>query len=181
MKIHMFPNRFLSILSRGICASLLLTAILAVGALHAEQPGNSLLRKRAPQFARKDLSGMQVDMRAFRGRVVLLNFWATWCAPCQQELPRFAVWQKQYEASGLQIISVAMDDDQEIVRTAARTLDLKFPVIMGDERLGSLYGGILGLPITYLIGRDGKVSARFEGETDLDAMENQIQALLKRR
>ncbi len=179
--ISNYLTRFSFIRHRGILAGFVFTVLLGVGPLRAEQPGRSLLHKPAPQFARKDLSGKQVDLRTFRGRVVLLNFWATWCAPCQQELPHFAAWQKQYGPAGLQIISVAMDDDQAMVRTTERRLDLNFPVIMGDERLGTLYGGILGLPITYLIGRDGKALARFEGEADLDAMENKIQALLRRR
>ena len=111
----------------------------------------------------------------------MLNFWATWCAPCQVELPRFALWQRQFGASGLQVIAVSMDDDQAPVRAVVRRLNLNFPVVMGDERLGKRFGGILGLPITFVIGRDGKVIARFEGETDLGTMENQLKAILAKR
>ncbi len=142
----------------------------------AAQP--SLVHKPAPIFVRTSLSGQRIDLAACRGKVVLLNFWATWCGPCQVELPRFSEWQKQYGPKGLQVIAVSMDDDSTGVRPVVRKLNLDFPVVMGDERLGKLYGGVLGLPVTFLISRDGKVAARIEGGADLQAMERQIQQLL---
>jgi thiol-disulfide isomerase/thioredoxin len=134
----------------------------------------SLLHQEAPSFVRPDLSGKQVDLAAFRGKVVLLNFWATWCAPCRVELPRFAAWQTRYGSAGLQVIAVSMDDDPALARTAADRLHLNFPVVQGDEELGTRYGGVLGLPITFLIGRDGKVIARIQGATDLHALERRV-------
>ena len=130
---------------------------------------------------RNDLNARPVNLRAFRGKVVLLNFWATWCAPCQVELPRFAAWQQQYGPDGLQIIAVSMDDSPRPVRALVRKMKLDFPVVMGDEKLGIQYGGVLGLPITFLIARDGKVYARVNGQSDLSAMENTIKNLLAHR
>jgi thiol-disulfide isomerase/thioredoxin len=161
----------------GIYA-LLSFVLLAGGALSASAE-SPLLHKRAPAFVRRDLTGTRVNLRADHGKVVLLNFWATWCGPCLLELPRFSAWQKQYGPAGLQVIAVSMDDDATPVRAMARKLNLDFPVVMGDDKLGTLYGGVLGLPVTYLIGRDGTVSARFEGETDLHAMETRIGDLLQ--
>jgi thiol-disulfide isomerase/thioredoxin len=155
--------------------------MLAACVALAAPAGHSLLHKPAPNFVRNDLSGKPVNLRAYRGKVVLLNFWATWCAPCLLELPRFAAWQKQYASDGLQIVAVSMDDDAVPVRALARKLELDFPVVMGDAKLGTLYGGVLGLPVTFLIGRDGRVSARLMGETDLPAMENRIRELLGHR
>lgn len=126
----------------------------------------------------RDLAGRTVSLRAFRGKVVLLNFWATWCAPCQIELPRFAAWQRKYGPEGLQVIGVAMDDAPGPVRARVRKLGLEFPVMMGDAAIGTRYGGVLGLPVTFLVARDGTVAARFAGETSLEEMEKEIQGLL---
>jgi len=162
-------------------AGLLVTSVLLAGLLHAMPAQVGVLHKQAPEFVRNDLSGKKVDLNAYRGKVVLLNFWATWCGPCQVELPRFSVWQKQYGPAGLQVIAVSMDDESTGVRPVVRKLKLDFPVVMGDEKLGILYGGVLGLPVTFLIGRDGRVSAKFEGGADLQALESRIKQLLAQR
>ena len=161
--------------------AILAALTVAICPLHAAPPRNSLLHKPAPVFARTDLANRQVDLAALRGHVVLLTFWATWCAPCQIEMPRFVAWQSKYEADGLQIVGVSMDDDRQPVEALVRKRHLNYPIVMGDEELGTLYGGILGLPVTYLIDRHGVVRARFKGETDLAAMERAIQRLLASR
>lgn len=137
--------------------------------------------KQAPEFLRPDLDGKPIDLDRLRGRVVLLNFWATWCAPCQVEMPAFAQWQRQFRARGLQVVGISMDDDSTPVRALAAKLKLDYPVAMGDARLGELYGGVLGLPLTYLIDRRGVVRARFQGESNLKEMETQLKALLNQR
>jgi peroxiredoxin len=93
-------------------------------------------------------------------------------------MPRFVEWQTKYGTRGLQVLGVSMDDSDSPVRTLNRKLHLNYPVMMGDERLGELYGGILGLPVTYLIDRRGVVRARFQGETDLSKIEGQLKVLL---
>lgn len=138
----------------------------------------SLVHKRAPEFVRPGLHGGVVDLKAYRGKVVLLNFWATWCAPCQVEMPVFKNWQQKYASQGLQIVGISMDDDAAPVRKVLNKLRLNYPVAMGDATLGRLYGGVLGLPLTYLVGRDGTVLAQFEGETNLKLIEAQIKPLL---
>lgn len=136
------------------------------------------MNRRAPEFARKDLAGKSVDLKNFRGKVVLLNFWATWCAPCQLEMPAFAAWQRQYGPDGLQVIGISMDDDATPVVGLVAKLKLNYPVLMGDANLGRQYGGVLGLPLTYLIDRDGVLRARFQGETDLKTIERRLQTIL---
>jgi thiol-disulfide isomerase/thioredoxin len=154
---------------------------LAIGVLYAAPPTpDPLLHKPAPEFVRNDLAGRPVDLAALHGRVVLLNFWATWCASCLVEIPRFIGWQSKYAAGGLQIIGVSMDDDSAPVATLMRERAVNYPVVMGDEQIGLLYGGVLGLPITYLIDRRGIVRARYKGEADLGAMESAVQRLLAR-
>jgi peroxiredoxin len=124
------------------------------------------------------LNQSQVRLANYRGKIVLLNFWATWCAPCLLEMPRFVQWQDRYRAHGLQVLGVSMDDDASPVRALNRKLHLNYPVVMGDEKLGDLYGGILGLPVTYLIDRNGAIRARFQGETDLSKIEAELKELL---
>jgi len=162
----------------SLCAAILAGLLFASGSVFAQ---DQLLHKPAPAFVRNSLGGQLVDSSAYRGKVVLLNFWATWCAPCQLEMPRFAAWQKQYGPQGLQIVGVSMDDEPDGVRKLTSKLRINYPVVMGDEQLGTLYGGILGLPVTFLIDRQGQVVARFQGETDLNAMEEQIKQLLASR
>ena len=138
----------------------------------------SLLNRQAPDFTLTGLDGQPLRLSAFRGKVVLLNFWATWCAPCQIEMPRFARWQRELGPSGFQVIGISMDDDAAPARRLVRRLDLGYPVAMGNARLGKRYGGVLGLPLTFLIDRNGIVRARFQGESDLRAIESQVKALL---
>ncbi len=107
-------------------------------------------------------------------------FGATWCAPCLIEMPHFVHWQKEYAARGLQVIGISMDDDPALVRSLSTKLLLNYPVAMGDEKLGELCGGILGLPVTYLVDRRGKVRAEYRGETDLKIIESQLKLLLDR-
>ena len=160
---------------------LLITLLPAPRAQKPQPPADSLLNTPAPAFVRKDLSGQRVDLTKYRGKVVLLNFWASWCAPCQLEMPRFSAWQRQYGLAELRIVGISMDDEAAVARKVTRKLAVNYPNVMGDEQLGNLYGGILGLPVTYLIGRDGQVWARYQGEADLKAMEAKIKELLQSR
>jgi peroxiredoxin len=160
-------------------ACLLLGAWFAAGSRTA-CAAESLLNKQAPEFTRRDLNSGNLDLATFRGKVVLLNFWATWCAPCQVEMPRFVQWQRQYGPQGFQVIGISMDDDPELARKLYARLKLNYPVAMGDEKLGELYGGVLGLPLTYLIDRNGEVRAQFQGETNLKTIEKRLKALLSK-
>jgi cytochrome c biogenesis protein CcmG/thiol:disulfide interchange protein DsbE len=139
----------------------------------------SLLHKEAPEFVRIDFENRRLDLHAYRGKVVLLDFWATWCASCQLEMPRFVAWQTKYGPRGLQIIGISMDDDPALARKVYEKQRLNYPVAMGDEKLGQLYGGVLGLPLAYLIDTHGKVYAQFRGETDLKLIEGQFKPLLR--
>ena len=152
--------------------------VLAIAPAYAVPQMNALLDKPAPAFARTSLDHQPVDLAALRGRVVLLNFWATWCAGCKIEMPRFVQWQEKYKTDGLTIVGVSMDDGSEPVESYLRKHPVNYPVVMGDEKLGLAYGGVLGLPVTYLIDRNGMIRARYQGGGNLDAMETAIRKLL---
>ena len=162
-------------------AGLLAALSLAASGVHPAPAQSRPARKLAPEFVRTGLNHQRIDLHTYRGKVVLLNFWATWCAPCELEMPRFVDWQSKYGPHGLQVIGISMDDDPALARAAYRKLRLNYPVAMGDAKLGELYGGVLGLPITFLIDPQGQVRARFEGETNLDRIETRLQSLLPRR
>jgi peroxiredoxin len=149
--------------------------------VHGVPRHSSLLNKPAPAFSRTSLDHQTVDLDALRGQVVLLNFWATWCAPCLVEMPRFAEWHSKYRADGLAVIGVSMDDDYAPAAAVVRKLQLNYPVVMGDEHLGLQYGGILGLPVTYLIDRQGVIRARYQGGSHVEAIETAIRKLLNSR
>lgn len=160
--------------------SITLCATLACATGLCAQAPEDMVHKAAPEFVRTDLAGRRVDLKDYRGNVVLLNFWATWCAGCQIELPKFALWQKEYGAAGLQIVGVSMDDSVGPVRKTVRRLNLDFPVIMGDAQLGDAYGGVLGLPVTFLLDRDGRIVAEIKGDGELTALESKVKKLLDR-
>ena len=132
----------------------------------------------APDFSLPELAGGQLTLSAYRGKVVLLDFWATWCDPCREEIPRFVDLQNKYGNRGLQIIGVSMDDGPDPVRDFYQHFKMNYPVVMGNAKTGELYGGVLGLPIAYLIGRDGRIHAKHIGATNSSVFEKEIVNLL---
>lgn len=132
----------------------------------------------APDFSLPTLTGGKLELSTYRGKVVLLDFWATWCDPCREEIPRFVDLQNKYGSQGLQIIGVSMDDDPAPVRDFYQHFKMNYPVVMGNAKVGEAYGGVLGLPIAFLIGRDGRIYSKHIGATDISLFEKEIAGLL---
>jgi thiol-disulfide isomerase/thioredoxin len=118
----------------------------------------------APDFSLESLEGKTMRLSDFRGKAVLLNFWATWCGPCKIEMPWFVELQQKYGSQGLQVVGVAMDDaSKEDIAKFAKDMGVNYPVLIGKEAVGDSYGGIPALPETFFIGRDGKVVDKILG------------------
>jgi len=137
-------------------------------------------RALAPDFSLPDLTGRRLGLSTYRGEVVLLDFWATWCDPCREEIPHFVELQNKYRDRGFQILSVSMDDGPEPVRDFYQRFKMNYPVVMGNAKMGELYGGVLGLPIAFLIGRDGRIYGKHIGATDITVFEEEIISLLQK-
>lgn len=133
----------------------------------------------APDFALQSLEGKTVHLSDFRGKAVLLNFWATWCDPCRQEIPRFVELQNKYGERGLQVVGVSLDDDAKAVPPFYRQYKMNYPVAVGDAKLAERFGDILGLPVNLLIDRDGRIAARHVGEANIPQVETEIRSLLQ--
>ena len=138
----------------------------------APQPGVGA--ELAPDFTLKALDGTPLRLSDYRGKVILLDFWATWCFPCQKEISRFVDWQSKYRDQGLQVIGVSMDDSPEAVRKFIWEFKVNYPVALGNQELVSRYGGILGLPVNIVIGRDGKIKAKHLGMYDLMQLKREL-------
>jgi len=126
----------------------------------------------APDFTLPSLDGKTVSLSEFKGKAVLVNFWATWCGPCKIETPWLVELQNEYGSQGLQIVGVAMDDSgkDEIARFA-KDMGMNYPVLLGKEAVGEAYGGVPALPESFFIGRDGKIVDKImgiEGKADIE-------------
>lgn len=157
--------------------------VVATGIYFFERPPRphktSAERALAPDFSLPNLAGGQLDLSTYRGKVVLLDFWATWCVPCREEIPHFVELQDKYRDQGLQIIGVSMDDGPEPVLDFYHRFKMNYPVAMGNAKTGELYGGVLGLPIAFVIGRDGRIYAKHIGATDMSVFEKELVSLLQ--
>jgi peroxiredoxin len=133
----------------------------------------------APGFSLTDLDDQPLDLGNYRGKVVLLDFWATWCAPCRKDIPRFIAMQEKYHRQGFQVIGISMDDGPKPVQEFYREFKMNYPVALGTEQLAEAYGGVLGLPVTFLIDRNGRVVAKHTGAVEMAKVEQEIQSLLQ--
>lgn len=132
--------------------------VTAIRSAHAAAAANLQPARMAPDFTLRDLQGRTVRLSDFRGKAVVLNFWASWCPPCRLEIPWFVGLQKKYGAQGLQVIGVSLDSSgPAAVAQFARQAGINYIVAPGDDAVITRYGGINVLPTTVYIGRDGKV------------------------
>jgi peroxiredoxin len=166
----MFRNRVKPAIFAVVSIAVLLTANPSLAA----EP-----RPVAPNWQLRDVTGKQVSLADFKGKLVILDFWATWCPPCRQEIPGLVGLQRRYQDKGLVIIGVSLDrQGPGVVKTFMHQLGMNYPVVMGDEKIVSDYGGIEAIPTTFIIDRQGKVVTVHQGFTDDATFEAEIRPLL---
>lgn len=131
-------------------------------------------------FVLKDVDDKPVNLADFKGKVILLDFWATWCGPCKIEIPWFIEFQERYGKQGFQVVGVSVDDKPEQLRPYVAEMKMNYPVLqgLGHDDLMDAFGPILGIPVSTIISRDGKICARHTGLSSKDVFEEQIKALL---
>jgi len=138
--------------------------------------------KQAPDFDLASLDGKRVKLSDFRGKVVLLNFWATWCTPCKEEMPWFVDLQKKYSNDGLVVVGVAMDDSETSkIAQFAGEMGVNYPVLLGTDQVSEDYGNVQYLPTSFYIDRDGKFVEKGVGLLGRQEVENNIQKALASR
>jgi peroxiredoxin len=133
----------------------------------------------APHIALTGLDGNSFNTSTFRGKVLVVNFWAAWCAPCTAEIPQFVSLQEKYRQQGLQVLGISMDDADDVLRKFYSEHKMNYPVVAGDLKSADAYGGVPGLPTTYIYARDGRLESRLVGATDFQSLEREVVALLE--
>ncbi len=141
-----------------------------------------------PDVTFLDLQGQNVALASLKGKVVLVNFWATWCDPCKEEIPDLIELQEKYAGRGFTVLGVAMDDEgKKIVQpfvqntqfdAGGRSMSINYPIVLGNDDIATKFGGLFGFPISFLISRDGKVEKKYLGMLSEDEMEKEIEGLL---
>ena len=135
----------------------------------------------APAVVLRDLNGRTVRLTGFKGKVVLLNFWATWCPPCRAEVPELIKWQREYGSKGLQIIGVTYPPtNRRRVRRFLHASKINYPVLLGDRKTKALFDSGQTLPFSVVIDRDGKVRENIEGILLPEEFDEKVKPLLER-
>ena len=159
----------------------------ATGETAAENPGDpddaDAAGKAAPlQFTLKDMNGVDVKLAAFKGKPIVINFWATWCGPCRAEIPSLVQLQRQYgdEGQDVVILGISVDDPIEKLKPYASEMKINYPLLVGNGRedVQEAFGPLWGIPVTVFVDRDGRIAKRHSGIASKEQFEREIKALL---
>lgn len=142
-------------------------------------PAPAIRGVEAPDFELPDVAGAKVKLSDFKGKVVLVNFWATWCAPCEIETPWFVEFDKKYREDGLQIIGISLDEEGvDPVKKFMERYSIEYKIVMGDEHTAEDFGGVVGLPTSFIVDQEGKFYSMHRGLVSKDLYVEEIEGLL---
>ena len=144
----------------------------------ADGPSPIKIGAPAPKLVLKDLDGHIVDLESLKGKVVIVDFWATWCEPCQVMIPWLEEFHNRYASQGLEIVGVSMDDDIKDVKPFVDKAKMNYPILFGNDVIADAWGGVFGLPTSFMIDRQGKIRATHQGLVGKDVIEKDIRSLL---
>jgi peroxiredoxin len=150
----------------------------AAGALAGAPSCQSPQGKAKLDLKLKDMHGATVNLADFKGKVILLNFWATWCGPCKVEIPELVRAYDQYKARGLVVLGVSIDDTPDQLQAFAKQYNITYPMLLNEEAVEEAYGPLYAVPISFFIGRDGSICRRQMGEVKKEVLERELKALL---
>jgi len=159
-------------------------SVIVIAAMMIVFSPASVLRQEAvaPQFTLRDVNGRTVRLSDYQGKVVLINFWATWCPPCRAEMPDLVRLQREHGKEGLQIIGITYPPEKKTrVRTFARSVKVNYPIILGTRQIKARFSSDETLPLTVVINRDGKVSDIISGILLREEFDEKIKPLLMKK
>jgi peroxiredoxin len=162
--------------------TIILVGILLICGCGGQDKSPPLVSQAAPDFALEDLNGRVYRLTNFKGRIVLLNFFATWCRPCRQEIPHLLKLREKFGDQGLEIVGVSLDHQgDEVLRPFIHHYGITYPVLLATREVVLDYGGIQGIPTTFVIDHDGTISDFFAGMPPSHLMEESVRRLLKHK
>ena len=156
--------------------------ILLLSGVFLVLPCSWIMAGNMPQFSLSDVTtGETVESNAYNGKILLVNFWATWCPPCREELPSLKSLQEKYGDKGFSVLGVSIDKGgSKMVARFVRKIRLNYPVVLGNSSLGKEFGGFFGVPASFLIDRSGMVVKSYAGYVSHEQLEEDIQKILTR-
>lgn len=162
-----------------IIVILVLTVLLVFIWVNTIYKVPGVIYKQAPEFTLLDIDGNKVSLSDFKGKVVILDFWATWCPPCIAEIPHFIELYDEYKNRGLEVIGISVDwNGQRVVPPFAEERGINYILLLGDDEVADLYGGIISIPTTFILDREGGIRKRYMGYRDKEVFERDIKELL---
>lgn len=172
------PIIFAGLFVAAAAALLVLAASRRMSIPAADPAPRAIASQPSPAWELKDVNGKAVKSSDFSGKVVVLDFWATWCGPCRMEIPGFIELQKQYADKGLVVIGVSLDQDgASAVKPFIEKMGINYPIVLGDEAVVSAFGGIEGIPTTFIIDRAGNIVRKHVGYAPKAEFEADIKPL----
>ncbi len=168
-------NRFL--LAATVSAALAVNSCSDSTARAAVKP--EAKRKPAPDFALKDDMGRTVKLSDYKGKIVLLNFWATWCGPCKLEIPWFVEFEQKYKDKGFAVLGISMDEEGwDIVKPYVDKAKMNYRIVIGNDSMAQQWGGVDSLPTSFMIDREGRIAATHVGLVSKGEYQKDINELL---